>query len=136
MRILLDHNLDWRLWELLQPHEVITTKRMRWDRYENGELLEVAQTEFDVLLTTDTNLYHQQKVADYDLAVVVLRSYQNSLEALSPLMEPVMDLRLRSPLTLTMPRPHIPAKLRRLVINRAGGQCELGAGPYSSLTLS
>jgi hypothetical protein len=23
-----------------------------------------------------------------------------------------------------MPRPHIPAKLRRLVINRAGGQCE------------
>jgi len=23
-----------------------------------------------------------------------------------------------------MPRPHIPAKLRRLVVNRAGGQCE------------
>lgn len=86
MRILLDHNLDWRLWELLQPHEVITTRRMRWDRYENGELLEVAQTEFDVLLTTDTNLYHQQKVADYDLAVVVLRAYRNSMEALTPLM--------------------------------------------------
>jgi hypothetical protein len=28
MRILLDHNLDWRLWELLQPHEVVTTRRM------------------------------------------------------------------------------------------------------------
>jgi hypothetical protein len=27
MRILLDHNLDWRLWELLQPHEVTTTKK-------------------------------------------------------------------------------------------------------------
>ena len=92
MRILLDHNLDWRLWEFLQPHEVVTSKRMRCDRYENGELLEVAQTEFDVLLTTDTNLYHQQKVADYDLAVVVLRAYQNSLEALTPLMEPVMTL--------------------------------------------
>lgn len=59
MRILLDHNLDWRLWELLPPHEVVTTRRMRWDRYENGGLLKVAQHEFDVLLTTDTNLYHQ-----------------------------------------------------------------------------
>ncbi len=38
MRILLDHNLDWRLGELLQPHEVITTRRMRWDRFENGHL--------------------------------------------------------------------------------------------------
>jgi len=78
MRILLDHNLDWRLWELLQPHEVITARRMGWDRYGNGELLDVAQAEFDALLTTDTNLYHQQKIAYYHLAVVVLRAYQNS----------------------------------------------------------
>jgi predicted nuclease of predicted toxin-antitoxin system len=92
MRILLDHNLDWRLWELLQPHEVTTTRRMQWDRYENGDLLDVAQTEFDCLLTTDTNLYHQNKVAKYDLAVIVLRAYQNSMEAVSPLMGQVMDL--------------------------------------------
>ena len=92
MRILLDHNLDWRLWELLQPHEVVTTRRMQWDRYGNGELLDVAQTEFDLLLTTDTNLYHQQKVANYDLAVIVLRAYQNSMEALAPLMGQVMEL--------------------------------------------
>jgi len=92
MRILLDHNLDWRLWELLQPHEVTTTKRMQWDRYENGDLLEVAQIEFDCLLTTDTNLYHQQKVANYDLAVIVLRAYQNSMEPVTPLMEQVMGL--------------------------------------------
>lgn len=49
MRILLDHNLDWRLWELLQPHEVVTTRRIQWDSYENGRLLNVAQAEFDVL---------------------------------------------------------------------------------------
>jgi hypothetical protein len=61
MRILLDHNLDWRLWESLQPHEVMTTRRMRWDRYETGEPLEIAQTEFDVPLTTDTNLYHRRR---------------------------------------------------------------------------
>lgn len=92
MRILLDHNLDWRLWEFLQPHEVVTTRRMQWDSYDNGELLTVAQDEFDVLLTTDSNLYHQQKVADYDLAIIVLRAYRNSLKALAPLMERVMEL--------------------------------------------
>jgi hypothetical protein len=53
----LDHNLDWRLWELLQPHEVVTTRRMRWDRYENGELLEVAEIEFDVPQIADTNIW-------------------------------------------------------------------------------
>ncbi|MEP7339408.1 MAG: DUF5615 family PIN-like protein [Acidobacteriota bacterium] len=90
MRILLDHNLDWRLWELLQPHEVVTTRRMQWDRYENGELLNVAQSEFDVLLTTDTNLYHQNKVANYAIAVIVLRAYSNSYQALVPLIAEVL----------------------------------------------
>jgi len=91
MRILLDHNLDWRLWELLQPHEVVTTRRMQWDRYENGDLLNVAQAEFDILLTTDANLYHQNKVADYNLAVIVLRAYRNSYQALAPLMGEVLQ---------------------------------------------
>lgn len=91
MRILLDHNLDWRLWELLQPHEVHTTRRMQWDRYENGELLNVAQAEFEILLTTDANLYHQNKVANYTIAVIVLRAYRNSYQALTPLMAEVMQ---------------------------------------------
>lgn len=86
MRVLLDHNLDWRLHELLQPHEVVTTRRMQWALFENGELLERAQGEFDLLLTTDSNLYHQNKVAQYNIAVVVLRAYRNSHDALAPLM--------------------------------------------------
>jgi hypothetical protein len=36
-----------------------------------------------VLLTADTNLYHQQTVAQYDIAVVVLRGFKNSLNGLS-----------------------------------------------------
>lgn len=90
MRILLDHNLDWRLWKLLYPHEAVTTRRMQWDRYGNGDLLDVAQAEFDLLLTTDANLYHQNKVADYAIAVIVLRAYSNSYEALAPLITEVL----------------------------------------------
>lgn len=123
MRILLDHNLDWRLWELLQPHEVVTTKRMGWDRYGNGELLDVAQTDFDVLLTTDTNLYHQQKVADYHLAVIVLRAYQNSMEALAPLMGQMMDLLERIQ----------PGEIHYVYIDERLQQADMrrGRGPYA-----
>lgn len=92
MRILLDHNLNWRLWKSLQSHQVMTTRQMRWEELENGELLKMAQQEFDVMLTTDANLYHQQKVADYDLAVIVLRAYKNSIDALMPMMSQVVDL--------------------------------------------
>lgn len=127
MRILLDHNLDWRLWEWLQPHEVVTTKRMRWDRYENGELLEVAQREFDVLLTTDTNLYHQQKVAAYDLTVIVMRAYQNSTEALTPLLESVLELLERIK----------PGETHYIYIDDALRQSDLrrGKGPYANSQL-
>jgi predicted nuclease of predicted toxin-antitoxin system len=123
MRILLDHNLDWRLWEFLQPYEVITTKRMQWERYGNGKLLEVAQADFDVLLTTDTNLYHQQNVADYDLVVIVLRAYQNSMEALAPLMGQVMDLLERTK----------PGQIHYVYIDEALRQSDLrrGKGPYA-----
>ena len=36
--------------------------------------------EFDVLITADVNLYHQNKVSQFDLAVVVLRAYRNAYE--------------------------------------------------------
>ncbi|MDX2041082.1 MAG: hypothetical protein SF097_07530 [Acidobacteriota bacterium] len=84
--------MNWRLREAIEPHDVKTTRQMRWDDFDNGELLKVAQQEFDVMLTTDANLYHQQKVADYDLSVIVLRAYKNSIQAIAPLMIQVLDL--------------------------------------------
>jgi len=41
----------------------------------NGELLERAESEgYDILVTTDQNMRHQQNIADRRLAVVVLLS--------------------------------------------------------------
>lgn len=80
MRLLFDHNIDWRLASCLPDDwEVNTTRRLRWDGLDNGELLAVAEQEFDVLLTTDKALYGQQNVPDYDIAVIVLRAYSNRL---------------------------------------------------------
>ena len=38
----------------------------------NGELLAKAEAEFDVLVTTDRNLRHQQNLAERRIAILVL----------------------------------------------------------------
>jgi hypothetical protein len=70
----------------------VLAREAGWDGIENGELLFVAQQTFDVLLTTDTNIYHQQKVAQFDIAVIVLRAYNNGYAALHPLLPDVLEM--------------------------------------------
>lgn len=45
----------------------------------NGELLDAAQRAFDVLLTMDRSLRHQQHLPRYDLSVIVLLATSNRL---------------------------------------------------------
>jgi hypothetical protein len=54
----------------------------------NGELLAAADGEFDVFITTDKNLRHQQNLAKYSFAVLLLPSNQVPVvEALIPAIE-------------------------------------------------
>lgn len=91
MRVLFDHNLTRELQRELAPHEAALTRENGWDDFDNGELLDAAQHAFDVLLTMDTNIYHQQKVAQFDIAVIVLRAYNNKVESLRPLMPALLS---------------------------------------------
>ena len=45
---------------------------MDWSALSNGELLDAAEKEFDVLVTTDQALKSQQDLSRYKLAIVVL----------------------------------------------------------------
>ena len=45
---------------------------MGWGELDNGDLLTAAESEFDVLVTTDKNLRYQQKLASRRLAVLIL----------------------------------------------------------------
>ncbi len=92
MQILFDHNLPHKLRRHFLPHSVSLTKELAWNRFSNGILLGLAQEEFDVLLTVDTNIYHQQNVALYNIAVIVLRAYDNTYESIVPLAPEVMSL--------------------------------------------
>ena len=86
MRILLDECLPRKLKREVQAEVVKTVPEMGWAGTKNGSLLRLAAREFDVFLTNDQNLEHQQNLKAFDLAVVVLVAFTNDIEDLKPLM--------------------------------------------------
>ena len=92
MRILLDHNMDWRLKRLLTGHEAVTAKDMGWEEAQDGDLLAVAEAEFDALLTGDQNLPHQQNLRGRDIALLVLLPRRNVLRLIVPLLPRALAL--------------------------------------------
>ena len=89
-RVLLDECVDWRLSRHLRPHSVTTVAKAGWSGVKNGRLLRQAETVFDVLITVDRNLSFQQRVIDFNLAVIVLRASSNRLPDLLPLVPRVL----------------------------------------------
>jgi hypothetical protein len=75
MRVLFDQGTPAPLRKVLSKHEVKTAFECGWDELENGALLTAAEgAGFEVFVTTDQNLRHQQNLAQRRLAVVVLTS--------------------------------------------------------------
>lgn len=56
-----------------------------WSGKQNGELLELAESEFDALVTLDTNLRYQQNLAGRCMGILVLRASSNRIEDIRPL---------------------------------------------------
>ena len=62
MRILLDESLPIELQSELPDHDTRTVQAMGWSGLKNGELLARAADLFEVFLTVDQNLPHQQNL--------------------------------------------------------------------------
>jgi predicted nuclease of predicted toxin-antitoxin system len=93
VRVLLDEMLPRKLKRLLPERaEVVTVQERGWDSKKNGELLAAAEKEFDLLLTTDRGIPHQQDLSRFDLEVVVLTARSNRLSDLEPHMGKVRRL--------------------------------------------
>ena len=72
MRVLFDQGVPVPLREYLRGHDVRTAFELGWAQLSNGELLASAEKDFDVLVTTDRNLQHQQNLSGRRLAILVL----------------------------------------------------------------
>lgn len=84
MRVLIDECAPRTLKTFLskEGHECRTVQEAGWAGKENGELLTLAETAFDVVITVDTNLSYQQNLAGRKIAIVVIQSSSNRLDHL------------------------------------------------------
>lgn len=85
MRVLIDACLPVQLKRHLAGHDVKTAREMGWQKEKNGDLLRLAQTQFDVFITMDKSMPSQQYLAQFNLAVIIVRSSSNRLKDLLPL---------------------------------------------------
>jgi predicted nuclease of predicted toxin-antitoxin system len=93
VKILLDHNLDWRLKRHLPGHEAASANEMGWEDLRNGELLSRAEgAGFEVLLTGDANLNYQQNLSGRSIALVVIRAFDNRRKTHIPMMPEVLGV--------------------------------------------
>ena len=91
MKILLDHNLDWRLSNQLSGHEVSTALEMAWDTLKNGALLtEAEKFGFSGLITSDKGIKNQQTMKGRSIGVVIIRAPNNRLETHLTMIPEVM----------------------------------------------
>jgi predicted nuclease of predicted toxin-antitoxin system len=72
MKILLDECVPWPMHRLLTHHSCTNVQAQGWGGIKNGELLQLAETEFDLFLTSDQNIRYQQNLAGRSIAVLEL----------------------------------------------------------------
>jgi predicted nuclease of predicted toxin-antitoxin system len=94
VKILLDHCLPKRLKQLFPTHEVKTAREKGWADYKNGKLLAAAGTEFDVFLTIDKNIKHQQNLDALPVSIIVIIAINNRFETLAPCIPEVEKILL------------------------------------------
>lgn len=88
MKVLLDECTPRIVKKRLSRHDVSTVQEMGWAGVKNGELLALAEPQFDVFVTTDQSLRHQQNLSRQKLAFVLLPSNQVPVvEAMIPALE-------------------------------------------------
>ena len=75
MKILFDQGVPRPLRRYLAGHLINTTAERGWSTLENGVLLDRAEVDgYQLLITTDQSLRHQQNFAGRKIAILVLLS--------------------------------------------------------------
>ncbi len=92
MRVLFDHCVPKPLRKYLAEHEIRTAYQMGWAALKNGKLLEAAEAEFEILLTVDQSISHQQNMSIRGIALVVMIAPDNTVASLLPLVPQLLSL--------------------------------------------
>lgn len=72
MKVLVDECVPAKLVRLLTNHDFATARQKGWGGLKNGQLLGLAETEFDLFLTCDRNLEYQQNLKGRRIGILLL----------------------------------------------------------------
>ncbi len=87
MKILLDECVTKKVKQLLTEYEVSTVSELNYNGLKDGALLaEAEKAGFDILLTIDKNIDHQQNIAKFHLAIVILDVLKSTLPHIEKLL--------------------------------------------------
>ena len=70
MKILLDECVPWPMRKFLTGQECSTARQRGWGGIKNGDLLRLAEGEFDLFITSDQNIRYQQNLAGRQIAIL------------------------------------------------------------------
>jgi predicted nuclease of predicted toxin-antitoxin system len=83
MKVLLDECVNKRLKAHLCGFEVYTVSEMKWCGVKNEKLMSLcAVNQFDVILTIDKNIIHQQNLEKYPITIAVFNTSTSKMEEL------------------------------------------------------
>jgi predicted nuclease of predicted toxin-antitoxin system len=85
MKVLIDECLPAGLKEAF-GHECQTVRRAGFGSKKNGELLALAERQWDVLLTSDRNIKYQQNMTGRSVSILILCAKSNRMKDLAPLL--------------------------------------------------
>ena len=92
MRILLDECVPSPMQSLLGNHSCTTVQVRGWSGIKNGDLLQRAEAEFDLFITSDQNIRYQQNLAERRIAILELSTNDIArIRAASSLIEAALN---------------------------------------------
>lgn len=75
MKVLFDHCTPAPLRRLLTGHSIDTAYELGWETRRNGALLDLAERHgYEILITTDQSIRHQQNLSDREIGILLLLS--------------------------------------------------------------
>ena len=89
MKVLIDECLPHYLKGALVGHEVQTVQGAGWSGIKNGELLALADANFDLFVTADQNLRYQQNLSGRKIAIIELPT--NTLSVVKSLVPEISN---------------------------------------------
>ena len=96
MKVLVDESLPIALAPELKDHDASTVRAQQWLGLRNGVLLRAAvDAGFEVLVTADKALRHQQNLPRIGIGVVLLSGVGNRMRDLRPLLPRILDAIVR-----------------------------------------